>query len=305
MAVAVALRCGATTRLELPDHLSGRLTLPTAGRVRLPGAPGRPLTADVAAGRALITRDGRKATGWTPAAWLGEGHRITLGPLLLTGDQPAADPAVWRELFDRALAGLTRRHQGVAAELGVALRQILPIGTPAGGQTSGTFHHAFGAIATSRPDSPQALALTLAHELQHNKLVAIDHLMPLVRPGCRELYYAPWRNDRRPLIGLIHGVYAHVGVAGFWHGELEAGLSGRAQQHAEVEFARWSAASADVTAGLRENPWLTPAGRDLVRALHSRIRDWKGHRSSVSAMAVADARRSRHRDRWRGRTAPE
>ena len=51
-------------------------------------------------------------------------------------------------------------------------------------------------------------------------------MIPLMKP-CNERVYAPWRPEPRPVVGLLQGVYAHLGIARFWgaqwHVETEAG----------------------------------------------------------------------------------
>jgi hypothetical protein len=50
-----------------------------------------------------------------------------------------------------------------------------------------------------------AVLLTLERESQHSKFAAVLHHFDLFEPGGEERYYAPWRPDPRPLIGLFHG----------------------------------------------------------------------------------------------------
>src|SRR5581483_603165 len=59
-------------------------------------------------------------------------------------------------------------------------------------------------------------AVTLAHELQHLKLGALLDIVTLALPDDGRRYYAPWRDDPRPLGGLLQGAYAYFGVSGFW-----------------------------------------------------------------------------------------
>ena len=69
------------------------------------------------------------------------------------------------------------------------------------------------------------LASVLVHECQHAKLNAVLDLIPLSRPD-QARYYAPWREDPRPLGGLLHGAYAYLGVSDFWR--VQSSRSGHA-----------------------------------------------------------------------------
>ena len=63
---------------------------------------------------------------------------------------------------------------------------------------------------------PVELAVTLVHEFQHIKLGGLLHLAPLHDREPTRRLYAPWRDDPRPLGGLLQGVYAFTGVTDFW-----------------------------------------------------------------------------------------
>ena len=49
------------------------------------------------------------------------------------------------------------------------------------------------------PADGETLALLLIHEFQHVKLGAVLDLLDLCDPADRRLFYAPWRDDPRPL----------------------------------------------------------------------------------------------------------
>jgi uncharacterized protein len=68
----------------------------------------------------------------------------------------------------------------------------------------------------SAPPDPIIGTVTLTHEIQHVKLGALLDLVTLTLPDDGRRYYAPWRDDPRPLGGLLHGVYAYLGVTEFW-----------------------------------------------------------------------------------------
>ena len=78
------------------------------------------------------------------------------------------------------------------------------------------------------------------HEFQHVKLGAILDLYDLCDPADRELYYAPWREDMRPLEGLLQGTYAHLAVCEYWRTRQKV-TSGAEAQAAGERFAFWHA----------------------------------------------------------------
>lgn len=80
-----------------------------------------------------------------------------------------------------------------------------------------------GAFICSVIESPYELADTLIHEFHHNRLFFIEEIAPLLINSDNGLellvtgqYYSPWRNDLRPLRGLLHAVYVYLPVSWFW-----------------------------------------------------------------------------------------
>ena len=115
--------------------------------------------------------------------------------------------------------------------------------TGTGGQVSSSSPETFGAIAMSPPPDPLTCAVTLAHETQHLKLFALLDIVALTLPDDGRRYYAPWREDPRPVSGLLQGAYAFLGVSGFWRTQREI-ADGAARLEADTEFARWRAGAA-------------------------------------------------------------
>ncbi len=106
--------------------------------------------------------------------------------------------------------------------------------------------------------------MTAQHEFQHSKLSALLGIVPLSVADDNGRYFAPWRTDRRPLAGLLQGIYAFVGVADAWRALREAE---GAQTEAERQFAT---ARLQVDTGLRaieDRGALMPVGRTLADRL--------------------------------------
>lgn len=145
--------------------------------------------------------------------------------------------------------------------------------------------------------------MTMAHEMQHNKFAALLHLFDLFEAdgpeGGEELYYAPWRPDPRPLLGLFHGAYAHLGVARFWsrHAETEPDPALRAA--AQTRFARWRSAAREATHVILASDRLTPLGdrfaTHMLQTLDTLCRIPLPAPSLRRAQAAACAHRARAR----------
>ena len=70
---------------------------------------------------------------------------------------------------------------------------------------------------TSEPNSVSRLTEAIVHELLHLQLSLVERICPLVRSDAeQEFAYLPWRDERRPLGGVIHGLFVFRGVEMLW-----------------------------------------------------------------------------------------
>jgi uncharacterized protein len=203
----------------------------------------------------------------------------------------------WQSRLREVWDVLCAHHGDLAAEILTALRVIVPLQAIAHRMRSATSREHFGSVGLSAPSGTLGLAVSLAHEVQHAKLCALQDVMRLAAPDDGRRYYAPWRDDPRPLSGLLQGAYAYLGVARFWrqqrHVEDEAGA-----RHAHAEFARWRSAVHAVTKELSGSGQLTAAGQEFVSRMSGVVEAWQ--RDQVPAEATRAARRAAglHAERW-------
>lgn len=332
-AVAAAAAVRGAVRLEVDlrtaTRSDGRVMLPSLGTAVLADEAGGPRElpgpmalrwgpegAELGVGnrRIGIPADPHQTTG----GWRGlplisaecEGERINLlldvlepedGPDSIAAGRELADPMalnLWRVWITDGWRLLVRHHREAAAEFAAVIRVLAPLTTGSSGFVSATPNDAFGCIAMSRPRDAMSVALTFAHEIQHVKLNAIMDLFPLVEAGFDARFYAPWRVDPRPAIGLLHGAYAHLGVAGFWRKQRNH-MSGADALHAHTEFARWRAAARDVARFLASSGCLTPLGRRFAQGMRTTLDKWIDEDVPAEAAKVAQRLAGEHRATWR------
>jgi HEXXH motif-containing protein len=207
--------------------------------------------------------------------------------------------ALWQADLDRAWRLLTEHSPGRAEELVAGLRTLVPLrsGGP-GVASSATAVDAFGAVGLTLPPTVPDLAVTLVHEFQHSKLSALTDIVSLHDIEHTGRYFAPWRNDPRPVGGLVQGIYAFLGIAETWHQLVaaptvgEMGLRYLAEIREQVEVA---------LSTLETSGALTVDGARFAVAL--RVRLDRLHAIAVPADHVAQARtalRENHRE-WQRR----
>jgi HEXXH motif-containing protein len=305
---AAAIRAGLTAQIELPVA-GGLVVLPSLGAAQAVGsaALARIDGGTAAVGSVELPGDPhRDATGWFGMRQLQTGLLDVLVDDLDPSRMPTAPGLTDRagtESFDIALCRvsdtLEQDHPVAAAEIAAAVSVIVPRSRPRVGAVSTTAPDAYGAIAMSVPPDPIAGAETFVHETQHLKLGALLDIVALIMPDDR-YYYAPWRDDPRPLGGLLQGTYAFLGVAGFWRRQRE--IDGGPQ--ADVLYARQQAGVALAIDILRSSGRLTDAGQDFVAGMASTLDAW--HADRIPRQAAIEARRTAesHLARWESVNGP-
>ncbi|MCK2214324.1 FxsB family radical SAM/SPASM domain protein [Actinomadura sp. ATCC 31491] len=318
LAAVAAIRSGRGATIEVPV-LDGAAVLPSLGRALFDGDD-RFAVVRTGDGEAEITAGGVTVRVGEGPSWEGL-RRIRaahggltaefvvddLDPGRMPGAQhaegrlSAADLHRWESTLQPAWEILADRHPQVAEEIAAVVTVLTPLAEPAHGTASATSKLAFGNIGISTQPDPHAFAVTLAHESQHAKLSGLLDLIPLTQPDDGSRYYAPWRDDPRPLGGLLHGAYAHLAIAAFWGVERQQPHEDELRLRAHTEFARWRDGTDLTIRTLRASGRLTPEG-DLFTA------EMAGTMAAMCAQPVppeaahrAGASADRHLAGWRRR----
>lgn len=221
----------------------------------------------------------------------------------LTSRLTARQAADWRRAFRQGWEVLVAGHPTVAAEVAAAISVIVPMRTSVHGHLSSSGPDTFGALAMSKPPDPETCACTFAHELQHVKLCAVLDIVQLTEPDDGRRYYAPWRDDPRPVGGLLQGAYAHVGVTEFWRRQRQLTV-GTAYSRADGQFAHWRAGTVLGIDTLLASGQLTAAGLDFVQGMAETVGSWMSEQVSVRAQAFAAREAGAHLARWEHRHGP-
>jgi HEXXH motif-containing protein len=322
IAGACAMRCGLVTTVPVPV-VHGAVTLPTVGQFRLP-----PDSFPVGHAELRTSPDGTVLTvpgsrlsistldrGFLPTRT----HRSTAEGVHLDvvfDDQdpyrefsglappsPLEDAELdeWRKLLDEAWRLLVRWHPGYAAELPEGLTTLIPIAAVHQVVASSS-SAAFGGIALSPKRSATELAEALVHEVQHSKLNALSDLVRLHDGPDEPVRYAGWRDDPRPVIGALHGIYAFVSVVEFWHVQRDL-VPEPHSRRAHLTFALRARQVRRVVDDLRGATGLTDLGRRFVAGVSVRLAACETADVPEDVSAVATGLLEDHYSTWRLRHA--
>ncbi|WP_165585146.1 aKG-HExxH-type peptide beta-hydroxylase [Chryseobacterium soli] len=64
----------------------------------------------------------------------------------------------------------------------------------------------------SSTTSSLRVAESILHEAMHLKLTLIEKHIDLIKPDTLEKFYSPWRDEQRPLRGVLHGLFVFKSV---------------------------------------------------------------------------------------------
>ncbi len=204
----------------------------------------------------------------------------------------------WRALLDEAWHLIVRHLPDIADALPAGLDSLVPRPAVPFRMTSVSTGEAFGSAIISRPPDAASLAATLVHEFHHIRLGGLLHLTRLHEEDPRERFYTPWRDDPRPLGGVLQGVYAFFGVTAFWRALAHAG-TGAPDRRAVFEFAYWREQTWRVLRVLRDDPVLTPAGRRFVDDIAERLGPWQDEPVPTDLSDLLAAVAADHYAGWR------
>ncbi len=209
-----------------------------------------------------------------------------------------ADAADWRDQLAEAW-GLIVSHLPEYAEiLPMGLTSIVPEPEVPFRLPSASTGEAFGSAVIAAPGTggPATLAAALVHEFQHIRLGGLLQLVRLHDDDRTQRLYAPWREDPRPLGGLVHGVYAFFGVSAFWRALSRARPEDRL---AAFEFAHWRAQAWQTLEVIRDDAALTEAGRRFLDELAVVFEPWQTEPGTPEAVHWADTLGVDHHAGWR------
>jgi uncharacterized protein len=212
----------------------------------------------------------------------------------------------WQQVFSEAWALIERDYPAYIPGLASGLSAIVPL-SPAerGRHISSTARDACGAVGIGLPSDGAVLAMLLIHEFQHVKLGAVLDLFDLTDVMDAGLYYAPWRDDPRPLEGLLQGAYAHIAVADYWRVRRTVLTKNNESLAAAAAFAEWRQAVLTVIDTISCSGSLTALGQHFVDRMRLTVIGWLDEPVPEVALNIATESAREHRGAWLRANRPE
>ena len=60
------------------------------------------------------------------------------------------------------------------------------------------------------------VAESILHESMHLKLTLLENIIPLVYSNTGNVFFSPWRDEKRPAHGVLHGLFVFRGILDFF-----------------------------------------------------------------------------------------
>lgn len=316
VAAAAAIRSGTMAKVSVPV-VDGYVHLPTLGRLRVGDRDTVTLTvsdansfeARAASSKWFVeTAADAPDPDWEPVRALHAGEFTACledtDPYRDCHQWPAAarltsaEAADWQARFEEAWPLIEHAYPQYAQSIAAGLSVLTPLANEVPGrEISATARQAFGAVAAALPTASADLALLIIHEFQHVKLGAVNDMYDLCDRTEQRVFFAPWRDDPRPIGALLQGSYAHLGVTDYWRVRRHM-VAGAAALDAAARFARWRLLTVEAIETLAESGALTALGARFVDGMRATAEPWLGEEIPREAVVSAERWVADRRAAW-------
>jgi hypothetical protein len=189
----------------------------------------------------------------------------------------------------------------LASEIVMGVQSLVPVHSHTiDVHRSQTFREIPGLLILSWMSDTSVIVEALVHEYHHHKLNALLNLDPIIVEGSpEEIYYSPWRDDPRPLSGILQGIYVFQAVLEFGHKILKTDIP--VLQEKRLQQRVYTAKQQLQTAlkVLKINAEFSLIGQGLIEAIEENI-DRVEPEISQTEKQLIDVRLKEHQQKWEG-----
>jgi HEXXH motif-containing protein len=117
---------------------------------------------------------------------------------------------------------------------------------------------------------------SLLHEAMHLKLTLIEQEVALVQPTSQSLFYSPWRDELRPVRGVLHGIFVFAAVREFYQ-QIRQHVGASPAATFVTDRIESITQELELVCNFTETPDLTDAGQVLACSLLSLEKALESH----------------------------
>ena len=175
--------------------------------------------------------------------------------------------------IDRSVAWIADASPRCASLIAEEIQFVVPLRHDKSAHHSFTLSNLPGLLFVGGSDNLLQIVEAIVHETGHARLHHANEVYPLVSGPEQNRYYSPWRDDPRPPVGLIHGLYVFTLILLFWLDGLESGdLSLREDDRSYIN-SRIALIGSQVreAAAVLDQAELSPFGLQLLSTLRSLV----------------------------------
>jgi HEXXH motif-containing protein len=175
----------------------------------------------------------------------------------------------WIAVLDQSFALVERFLPGEFADMGLLLRQVIPVGYDPVRHLSASYREAVGTVYLTLHPSVMIMTEAVIHEFQHNKFNVSAYGIDFLANAFHPLYKSPIRPDPRPLWGILLAVHAFLPVAEIYRRMRDARHPLASTPDFERRMAEIDLKNHEGMEMLRAHGEFTPAGRALLDDLEA------------------------------------
>lgn len=189
-----------------------------------------------------------------------ETHPEKSGNHVDLGDHDIDD---WLATLDAGFALVQQFLPREFQEMGMLLREIVPVGYHDQRHLSASYREAVGTVYMTLHPNLMTMTEAIIHEFQHNKLNVSAYSTDYLHNAFFPLYKSPVRPDPRPLWGILLAVHAFLPVAELYRRMIVGGHPWAVSPEFLERLSQIDEKNHEGMAMLRSNAEFTTAGRNL------------------------------------------
>ncbi|MCC3436629.1 MAG: hypothetical protein EAZ39_27435 [Oscillatoriales cyanobacterium] len=205
----------------------------------------------------------------------------------------------WLSSLEEAWFWIDSCSSLLASEILMGVQSLVPVHSHAiDVHISQTFREIPGLLILSWMSDTSVIVEALVHEYHHHKLHALLNLDPILVEGSpEEIYYSPWRDDPRPLGGILQGTYVFQAVLEFGNKLLKTDMPILQEKRLQQRVYTVKKQLQTALKVLRTNAGFSSIGRGLIEGIEENIDRVEPEIPQIEQQLI-DLRLKEHQRQW-------